>query len=272
MQFTCEGSQLNFYILGLPIPWCSMNLNTPINANLIIVRNEKSLAVGHLSPDFAMAGIPFYYNHIRGFALRSDGREEGCLTTLMAVVVAVRSEGHIAYIAEWNSEGAANMCEHQPKRMWTSWCTDWKALARLDGFKLDGFHAGLSSLGNVMAISPQGTRIALSEWAQLRVWALSPDAIGDKAQELYFPAADICDETGIGTLRHVELPSQGVIHSMCWQGEDRLYAMTDKGLVRWDVGPMACGRAESLSNDFDSEMEPVEGNRGDPVEASWEPS
>lgn len=261
MQFTCGGSQLNFYTPGLPIHRFAMNLTIPFHTSLPMDHNFNWIATGPLSLDSGIVGIPFYYDHIRDFPFRTNRREYGCLTTLMAVAVAIRDEDHVTFIAQCHPVYDAHICEHEPKRIWTSICRNWKALARLDGFKLDGSYANHSSLGNVMAVSQQGTRIALSGWAQLRVWALVPDAFKEEKEEgLYFSTEDFCQENDIGVLRHVELPSQGVIHSRCWHGEDKLYAMTDRGLVRWDVGPMACGRAESLSSDFESRIDLSEGD------------
>lgn len=214
--------------------------------------NLNRLTTGSLGMGSAIVGDPFYYEHVRNIAVRAPEHDYGCLTTFLAVAVTIGREHNVAFIAECKLPQQPYSCGHRPYQIRTSQCRDWKALARLDGFKLDGFDADHSSLGTVMAFSPYGTRVALSDWAQLRVWALDPDTLKEENQELYFPTADFCQENDTGILRYVELPAQGVIHSMCWHDEDILYAMTDRGLVRWDVAPMACGRAEALSSDFES--------------------
>ncbi len=255
MQFTCDGSQLNFYTAGLPIHRFSLNLHprvqVPFNSTFTLLPNHAFLETGPLTSCSSIVGIPFYYNHVRDFPFQSNRHENGCVTRLMGVAAATHSEDHVALIAECTLEHRAHICGHQPRRILSSRCTIWNALADLEGFKLDAFDAGHSSLGNVMAVSPRGTRVALSHWAQLRVWALVPDAMHEEGLELFFPTEDFCQETMTGIIRHVELSSQGVIHSMCWHSEDHLYAMTDRGLVRWDVGPMACGRPASVSSDFE---------------------
>ena len=238
-----------------------MNFSPAVAPNLtpLLFRNHTTLVTPPLRLNGAIVGIPFYFDHIRDFSSQTQDGEDECSVTLMAVVVILQREAvlgdgkdHVAFVAQWTVKLAADDCSHQPKQVETSSCRDWKALARLDGFEVDSLIAGRSSLGNVMAVSPQGTRIALSDWAQLRVWALDPDALREEDHELHFPAEDICEEYDLAILRHVELPSRGVIHSMCWHDEDRLYAMTDRSLVSWDVGPRACGRAELLSSVFES--------------------
>jgi hypothetical protein len=39
---------------------------------------------------------------------------------------------------------------------------------------------------------------------------------------------------------------------MYWPNENKLYAMTDQGLVRWDVGYMACRKRELLSLELEA--------------------
>ena len=43
-----------------------------------------------------------------------------------------------------------------------------------------------------------------------------------------------------------------MVYAMCWVGECVLYAVTDGGLVRWDVGPRADGGKEVLRLEYDA--------------------
>ena len=38
------------------------------------------------------------------------------------------------------------------------------------------------------------------------------------------------------------LPGEGVVHQMKWLDESTLFAVTDRGLVSWDVGARASGK------------------------------
>lgn len=251
MQFTCDGSQLNLYTIRFPIHRFAAETSIPLEPYPTMTCYQARITAGPFSTHLAYVGKPFYYHHVQDVPIPSNTHSFGCVTTFTAVAVTIENWGHLAFIVECSMEHEARDCVHQPRRIGTSSFRDWNALARLDGFELDVFNGGHSTLGNILAISPRGTRIALSDWAKVRVWAVVPNAVQTEGLELTFPAEDFCEKTRLGILRHVELPSRGVIHSMCWNSEDQLYAMTDRGLVRWDVGPMACGRAESLSSDFE---------------------
>ena len=103
-----------------------------------------------------------------------------------------------------------------------------------------------------MAMSPGGRRIATANWSNVLVWSIEADLLHQGALETYFPKHDYNAEKNIGRLRPVKLPSEGVVHSLLWVNEAKLYAMTDRGLVKWNVGHMCSGDREHLSMDYDA--------------------
>lgn len=134
--------------------------------------------------------------------------------------------------------------EARTQRHW-----DRRAVAKLDGYK-----DGSSTLGNILSISPNETRIAMSNWTQLLVWTLDHTTLSTfyanvdtEDPRVQFPPDDICQDSGLVVLRPVQLSSHGIIHSLGWQDDTRLLAITDRGLVRWDVGPLAQGKAHAVS-------------------------
>ena len=123
----------------------------------------------------------------------------------------------------------------------------WRALALLAGFKQCP-----SSLGTVIAVSPDGTRIAAAFWARVLVWSLDPKLLDQGELQHYFPARDYNLRKGIGRLRPTLLSSEGVVYKMLWTNETQLYATTDQGLAKWNIGHMSEGRRENLSLEYDT--------------------
>ena len=154
--------------------------------------------------------------------------------------------------------------------------SSWTALALLAGWK-----PGTSSLGTVVAISPGCTRVAAASWDRVLVWTLDPGLLHQGSLETYFPACDWNRRKGLGRLRPVRLQAGiggkgwaggiggdgtgggragkelvgakgDVVYGLTWVCETTLYAVTDRGLVRWDVGPKAEGGREELKLAYDA--------------------
>lgn len=116
---------------------------------------------------------------------------------------------------------------------------------------LAGYRQGTSSLGTVIAVSPEGTKIAAATWSQVLIWSFSPKLLLQGELQHYFPTHDYKPGKGFGRLRPTLLPSQGVVHSMLWANETQLYATTDRGLAQWDIGHRSEGEREHLTLAYD---------------------
>ena len=103
-----------------------------------------------------------------------------------------------------------------------------------------------------MAISPGGGSIASATWSRVLVWTLNPRLLHQGELQHYFPVHDYNHKRGIGRLRPFLLKPMGVVHNMLWISETILYATTDQGLVKWDMGNMSDGEEENLSLAFDA--------------------
>lgn len=104
-----------------------------------------------------------------------------------------------------------------------------------------------SSLGTVVAISPKGTRLAAATWSRVLMWSFSPGLLLQDELQHYFPMRDFNLRKGFGRLRPTILSSVGVVYGMQFTDETHLYATTDQGLVKWDIGHLSDGRREHLS-------------------------
>ncbi|KAF2745509.1 hypothetical protein M011DRAFT_469565 [Sporormia fimetaria CBS 119925] len=121
----------------------------------------------------------------------------------------------------------------------------------------------LSSLGFKVAVSKRAHRIAIASWKTVRVWSLDPMAFLDPEHGLRDPKTDAVPgdyaytegcgwqyydcgsfERDCVVLEPVELPSQGVVLSLEFRGEDELWGVCDSGLVRWYFGANAQGRRD----------------------------
>lgn len=241
MQFTPDNSRLKFCRIGVPVySWCA-DYSSEMERIGLYPTSKAVVLHGHRR-DSVIVDMPFYQDHVRNFLPPTTTFPRRCVTKFLAIAITELGEDQQVFVILMTLETAADACHHQPMLYWNPRHEPVELIA-----KLDGFRRGSSSLGTVMAISPKGSRIALSDWSELRVWALNPGALHEDPLELYWPAQDICQECELVVIRPVQLPPRGVIHSMCWRDENELYAMTDQGLVRWDVGCRAYGKRESLS-------------------------
>ncbi|KAI9872995.1 MAG: hypothetical protein M1830_000955 [Pleopsidium flavum] len=248
MQFTQDESQLNLYTPGLPIPsWYTVCINPMKTCFASMSHNIEWMCLDSCSRESVLISMPFHYDHVSNIPLFTPIPSFVCRTRFLALAMTYERDDKQAFIVQTVQETMVNACDHQPKLDSGRRSRHWTSRARLDGFK-----HGHSSLGSIMAIAPNGTRIAISDWSDLRVWALDPSALQEDQSYLHFPARDLCPKSEIAILRHVKLPSQGVIHSMCWQDEDKLYAVTDQGLVRWDVGHKAYGKGQAMSFELET--------------------
>lgn len=114
---------------------------------------------------------------------------------------------------------------------------DWTIVARLWGFQ-----DSTNSLGCIVAASNRGTRIAVANWSSLYVWALEPGSLIEQNADGFYPST-MESNAGMLELRPIILP----LNAVCFQlrftdNEDELLAVTDRGLMCWDLSPTGAGR------------------------------
>ncbi|KAI9721103.1 MAG: hypothetical protein M1812_002584 [Candelaria pacifica] len=223
--------QLNFFKPGTPIHLWSADVAKLEELGQIQTNSEHvqvDTGVRHLA-----VGVPFHGFHE---TFRGDNDLDYCRTRYLAIGINL---GHhpAAYVVQAEQECLYLNCDHETDLQRGRGSSEWRPLALLRRYT-----QGKSSLGTVMAVSQQGRRIAMADWDRLLVWALEPETfqVGDPYdyQSGNFRRFYGCDEDdSILRIKPLRLPKQGVIHRLCFTGEDRLYAIADSGLMRWDVGP-----------------------------------
>ena len=246
-QFVDNDSKLNFYEAGVPIhSWYTNCSNRVYDENGPILLNAALIDIGNdgARSEFEV-GMPYYGIHT--YSVYVDRRfMPVCQISYFALAMSKALNPHgqrDVFIVHTDSHLPVGSCDHNVHLDKGRKSSSWTALALLAGFK----QCCLSSLGTVVAISPGGTRIAAANWSRVLFWSVSPEALDQGELQHYFPAHDYNMRKGIGRLRPTLLPSQGVVHNMLWTNETQLYASTDQGLAKWDIGYMSEGRRDNLS-------------------------
>lgn len=246
-QFVDNDSKLNFYKAGAPIhSWYTSCPDPADNENGPIYSNTASIDIGNdgARPEFEL-GMPYYGTHT--YSVFVDRRSMPlCQISYFALAMskALNQYGQKdVFIVHTDSYLPVVSCDHNVHLDKGRNSNSWTAVALLAGFK----QCCLSSLGTVVAISPGGTRVAAADWSRVLFWSVDLEVLDQGELQHYFPARDYNMRKGIGRLRPALLPSQGVVHNMLWANETQLYASTDQGLAKWDVGHMSEGRRDNLS-------------------------
>ncbi|CRG91488.1 Telomerase reverse transcriptase [Talaromyces islandicus] len=123
----------------------------------------------------------------------------------------------------------------------------WVPVARLWGYQ----KPSMSTIDCSPVTSPQGTRIAVSNWDVVYVWALNPTELTEKGfrSNTYYPRSWWSSSSADGM---VELrPAVFRLDAVCFkiiftENEDIIMALTDKGLVILDLRPQGKGRRLTL--------------------------
>lgn len=118
----------------------------------------------------------------------------------------------------------------------------WSVAARLWGFQKP-----TNSLGCIIAASKGGTRIAVANWNVLCIWAVEPDSLMENNANCFYPPFSWSTKTEVIELR----PTVLQLHAVCFKlrfldGEDVLLAVTDRGVMYWDLSPL--GRGERTTH------------------------
>ncbi|KAI9844271.1 MAG: hypothetical protein M1837_005681 [Sclerophora amabilis] len=219
LSFTHQSDQINLFESGFPVQWFAHDVED--------AENDDEFRYTYSSLD-----CPFYGEH-RG---PREGGGDPCHKVYLAFMMQNATfSSHIVRIRQ--DDSPQSPCDHiidlSPGRRDHGMSEEIRA-------QLDGVPSALHALGNRLAISPQGTRIAIANWRQLKIWVLEPKQLLESAESLqtgYYPASWYDD----GDLLHlppIEIASEGVIHRICFAGEDHLWALTDLGLVKWTLGTL----------------------------------
>ena len=285
--FSSSDRAINFHLPGSPIHNWYTYSTSPASTTGTILPNTAYLTLDALpsSPDTVSIpsysfkiGIPFHGHHTASVSV-SYSAAPMCRTSYLALGECTDGQlegGNNMFICMTEIDSSPALCSHAVNLDAGRRSSSWTALALLAGWK-----PGTSSLGTVVAISPGCTRVAAASWDRVLVWSLDPGLLHQGSLETYFPACDWNRRKGLGRLRPVRLQAgiggkgwgggiggkgagggiEGkgaiggrgdVVYGLTWVSETTLYAVTDRGLVRWDVGPKAEGGREELKLAYDA--------------------
>ena len=247
-SFSASDRVLNFFRPGSPIHnWytnstsASSSSSGPIHPNLAYVTLDPEDI-----PQPFQIGIPFHGSHTPSISV-SYSNTPMCRSSYLALghctatYTPLNPGGGNMFIVTADHDTAPTSCTHNINLDAGRRNSPWRALALLAGYR-----QGTSSLGTVVAVSSRATDIAAASWSDVLVWSLDPSLLLQGNLETYFPPCDWNQGKELGRLRPVKLRNQGVVYSMLWVGETSLYAVTDGGLVRWDVSaPGSRGEVET---------------------------
>lgn len=256
VQFVCNDRKINLYGLGHPIHgWFTTTTDpsedefTPPWSNSGLVHLESMKPVIHV--DYFAVGMPFHATHYDQVDVSWQSALV-CWTSYLALGYGKShsqgsGDGHPdAYILQAETP-VINSCDHRVNLDDGRTLGTWKAVALLAGWR-----QGTSSLGTILAISPEGTKIAAATWNRVLVWSLHPKLLHQGELQHYFSVRDYNTRKAFGRIRPTLLSSEGVVHKMLWTDETCLYATTDKGLINWDMGHLSDGERDDLKLAYDA--------------------
>ena len=253
-QFVDNDKKLNLFKPGNPIhSWYTTACNPtreecdPLLSNFafINISTDDSYADGEFE-----VGMPFHASHFDGVTV--DGQNAlVCETSYLAIGISRNcnrfSKHPDAFLVQAEDRVQAASCRHEVKLDDGRRLTRWKAVALLAGWR-----KGDSSLGTVVATSPGGSRVAAATWSRILIWSFHPKMLHQGELQHYFPTRDYNERKGFGRLRPTLLSPEGVVHNLLWTDETHLYATTDQGLVKWDIGPLSDGERDELTLTYDA--------------------
>lgn len=248
MQFVESDKKLNFFRAGHPVHNLWTHTGDPIESGFRppIVINRCWLQVNRLHDAFipSAVGMPFYGSHVTSIRRVRPT----CATSYLALsIVSETDQPPHAYIVKGSDTRPGITCDHEVHLDNGRKLIHWDVAAYLVGWR-----QGTSSLGTVMAMSPKGTRLAAAMWSRVLIWSFDPKLLLQGDLQHYFPPHDFNVQIDLGRLRPTILSSEGVVHKMQFTDETNLYAITDQGLVTWDIGHLSKGKKKQLSLRYDA--------------------
>lgn len=188
-----------------------------------------------LSLLFSIA-IPFFGTHAR----RNENNTEMCHWQYLSFGVATHRKENwtVACLLKSEARCQAQNCGHVLNLDRGRRFSQWTIVARLWGFQNP-----TNSLGCKIAASDRGTRLAVANWNVIYVWALEPDALIEENANGFYPSYFRSTSSGMIELRPIVLPLDAVCFKLGFtHQEDELIAITDRGVMYWDLGPLGKGQ------------------------------
>jgi hypothetical protein len=133
----------------------------------------------------------------------------------------------------------------------------WEAAAHLAGYKRPD-----TNLHGVVAYSPGSTRIAIANWTNIYIWPFEPrQLIGERFHDEYYHHRRGQQPV---ILFPAIIPVGSVVHQLAFgaDSEDVLWALTNKGLIVFNIGPSCDKKVRTHAMVVGNTNEEVDGAPG----------
>ncbi|KAE8348495.1 hypothetical protein BDV28DRAFT_143345 [Aspergillus coremiiformis] len=238
LAFNDRSSQILYYHRAQTVygSFQRININAfPVQPTLY--ENSSLVPLSRsLSFLFSIA-IPFYGTHATRVEENGYSR---CQWKYLAFGIGThRTEGWaVACLLKSEAVCSSERCGHVLNLERGRRFPDWTIVARLWGFR-----DSTNSLGCKVAASKRGTRIAVANWNVLYIWALQPNALIEQNTNGFYPSLLQSPGSQVIELRPIYLPLDAVCFKLQFtEAENELLALTDRGLMYWDLGPLGSGQ------------------------------
>lgn len=237
LAFNDRFSQLLYYYRAQSIYGSFQRINIFSSSVFRPKLHENSCAVQFsesLSLMFSIA-IPFFGKHETRHAVNP----QTCRWQYLSFGIATHREENWTVACLLKSEALcrARNCGHVLNLERGRRFLDWTVVGRLWGFQ-----DSTNSLGCIVAASNHGTRLAVANWNTIYIWALEPNALIERNASGFYPPCSQSASSGMIELRPVTLQLGAVCFKLRFTDkEDELLALTDRGVVYWNFGPLGKG-------------------------------
>lgn len=243
LVFNDRSSQILYYYRAQTLYGSFQRINTTSPLNFVQPRLYRNSCVvpfsDLLSLHFAI-DIPFFGTH----GTLSQNGINMCNWKYLSLGIAThrRENWTVACLLRSEALCQSRNCGHILNLDRGRRFTEWTVAG-----KLAGFQDSTSSLGCITAASPRGTRIAVANWNVIYIWALEPNSLIEDNSDDFYPPDSQSASSGLVELQPVILPLGAVCFKLRFlDKEDELLAFTDRGVVHWDLGPLAKGEREVI--------------------------
>lgn len=182
--------------------------------------------------------IPFYGTHSTQVL---SGRSI-CRWTYLSFGVQTQSEGQrpLACLLKSRAVCRFHHCTHVLNLDRGRRLNDWDIVAVLQDYP-----ASSSSLGNVVAASLDGSRLAVASWKKVFIWVIEPNVVLETGAGYYPKSWEKLSESEDRLIFNLP-PVMIDIDAVCFQmkfteNRDELLLLTDRGLIAWNLDPWGKG-------------------------------
>ncbi|ODH48730.1 hypothetical protein GX48_05165 [Paracoccidioides brasiliensis] len=182
--------------------------------------------------------IPFFSTH---HTYTEPSNREFCHWKYLTLGTATDENGKlVACLLKAEAHCRSHNCQHEENLDRGRRFDTWAVVARLAGYSMS-----VNSLPGIVATSRSAMRLAIANWKTIKVWAINPEAIIENNLDGVYPPNMIDEVTTAVLLEPIVLESDAVCFMMRFTEEgDEIVALTDRGVMRWEIGAGSYGRRE----------------------------